>query len=128
MTKADITIKKHPKNNSNYHELWCWRLKSKRDYDWVLCGRGSKEQMLWVMKVMMAMLISITGPPKRPEEFLYLVAQYLVLSPDNKPVPIPQLCEIKSPFQIEKGTSQVDIVLEMLDKMPPIEVCYEGRL
>lgn len=129
-------IMRHPKNESGYYELFAWEPRGKevKDYMWHRCAVGSKEDMLWVMKVMIATIISITGGRvgermMKPEEFLFIIAQYLILSPDNIPIPIPQLCEIKCPHEREKkDDDKFEVVLEMLDKFPLFNVQYEGRL
>ena len=116
------------KNDTDFYLLYLHDYTAGAKNPWVLGGEGTKDQMLWAMKVLIEVSLHFGGPPRDHAAFIKMLAKFLILSPDNEIVDIPDLKEIKpwnSSIELDDDSRKI---MDMLDKIPHYEIKYDSRV
>jgi len=122
---------RHPKNITREYQVWLGHC-TKGQWWWRhIASLKDVNHAFYIAKTMLAVFFCFIEPT--PEKFFYQYGNYLILSPDNKPVDMPKLSSIQPdlpfPPEEEKGAK---VTWQMLDKLGDlygeIKVSYKGRI
>lgn len=128
---VEIKEIRHPKNRTKQYQVWQGH-HDKGQWWWKrVVSVKDVNDAFYVVKTMLAVCFCFIEPT--PERIFSLYGNYLILSPDNKPVDIPKLSSIQPdlPFPPEEE-KRGKVTWEMLDKIGDlcgeIKVSYQGRI
>jgi len=115
-------------NTTEWHQLYGWEHfidPKKKPTIWSLLAQGTKEQMLWVMKVHIKMMLCYGRGVKRYEEVLALFASYLILTPENEALEIPAFKDINPWSPDITLDEQTEHNMRLLDQLPKLHIIYK---
>lgn len=122
---------RHPENRTQKYQVWQGHY-DKGQWRWrYICSFKDVNHAFYIVKTMLASIFCFIEPT--PERFLSLYGNFLILSPDNKPVDMPKLSSIQPdlPFPPEEE-KRGKVTWQMLDKLGDlcgeIKVSYKGRI